>query len=88
MSAHRSQQKLVSDQCQRRHSCFSWVFVLPSGWTARGEKLMVVVSLIAWPPVGGWPGAIRHPGMGELVPVSSCEDGVCSQAFLCREGWT
>ena len=31
---------------------------------------MVRVSLIAWPPVGGWPGAVRHPGMGELVPVS------------------
>ena len=31
---------------------------------------MVIESLIAWPPVGGWPGAVRHPGVGELVPVS------------------
>ena len=24
---------------------------------------MVKVSLIAWPLVGGWPGAVRHPGI-------------------------
>ena len=38
-----------------------WV-ALSSDYAANEVERLVLVVLVAFPPVGGWPGVVRHPG--------------------------